>query len=139
MFLNYYKSKFKSLNLVSKSLFGSHGPAVKGRIKVSDKIIWINVRNNQGEFQRIASYEGESMMRALKRGHAKGMTAQCNGGDPLFPSHLLPHDYYTEGPYCNQCKVVMGEEDSQKIFMGSNEQKLLANDPHPISKDHRLA
>ena len=138
MFARVLTKNFKTKFSLSKAMFGST-EAVKGRVKVADKLIWVNVKNIQGEWQKIGCYEGESMMSAMKRNKVMGMAAECYGGDPESPAHELPHDFYSQGPMCNLCKVVMSPETSQKIPMSTVEQYNVEHSPAPVTKEHRLA
>jgi len=41
---------------------GHHAPAIEGRIKVTDKIIWINCVPPDGVPRRMAAFAGESLL-----------------------------------------------------------------------------
>ena len=54
------------LPLSSQSGFGSgpghHEEKIKGRIKVAEKIVWINVVPPDGIPRRVAAFSGESLL-----------------------------------------------------------------------------
>jgi hypothetical protein len=53
--------KPKTLSQIA-NFSASHAPAIEGRLKVSDSIIWINVVPPDGVPRRIAATSGESLL-----------------------------------------------------------------------------
>jgi hypothetical protein len=72
----------KPRTLSSIANFSAHAaPAIEGRIKVTDSIIWINVVPPDGVPRRIAATSGESLLEVIQRHRVPGIHADCGGGD----------------------------------------------------------
>lgn len=56
---------------------GHHGPAPTKLEKMSGKIIWINVKNTAGAYERVPAFEGESLMGAMLRNKTLGFVGRC--------------------------------------------------------------
>jgi ferredoxin len=84
----------------------SHTP--KGIPKVTDKIVWVNVIDYDGNKHVIAGYEGESLLRAIQK-HKIDIPASCGGGDQMIPETEEPVDPLRYGPTCSECQVVVAE------------------------------
>ena len=78
-----------------------------GRIKVTDKIVWINAVPPDGVPRRMAATSGESLLEVMKRHDIPGMFPDCDGGDKenSMQSHQIPVDFYSAGVHCAQCSV----------------------------------
>ena len=56
----------KPKSIQSVANFGAHAaPAVEGRLKVTDKIVWINVVPPDGVPRRLAAMSGESLLEVI--------------------------------------------------------------------------
>ena len=83
-------------------------PAVEGgRIKVTDKLIWINAIPPDGVPRRMAAMSGESLLQVLERHNVPGIFPDCRGGDNenQMAPYQIPVDFYSAGVHCAQCSV----------------------------------
>ena len=90
--------------LASQNSFGSghghHEEKIKGRIKVSEKIVWINVVPPDGIPRRVAAFSGESLLDVIQRNNVPGIFPDCNGGDNELKPYQIPVDFYSAGVSC---------------------------------------
>ena len=94
-----------AIPLASQRAFGGHvvQKEIKGRMKVEDKTVWLNVVPPDGVPRRVAAWPGESMLDALQRQKIPGIFGDCNGGDRELAPHEIPFDYYSHGVGCATC------------------------------------
>ena len=140
-------------------MFGGHAmrPAVEGgRIKVTDNIVWINVRPPDGIPRRYAGKSGESLLQVLDRARTPGIhckltillpnsvsiLADCDGGDSehTFEPFQVPFDFYSAGVHCGQCSVHIPDPFFDKLnARNSSEIHRLETRDSPNSTVSRLA
>lgn len=71
------------------------------------KRVWLNLHND-GFHERIAAYEGEMLIYALRRMKVVNIAGNCTPGSGEMFSHAdKPIDQLTAGPWCNKCHVVI--------------------------------
>ncbi|CDW86631.1 ferredoxin [Stylonychia lemnae] len=112
--VNFTRSKL-ALKSAQQFSGGHHHNKVEGRIKVNDKIVWINVVPPDGIPRRIAGFENESLLEVINRGHVPGIYNECDGGDNELKPHQVPIDFYTSGAQCGQCQVVVADPWFDKL------------------------
>lgn len=76
--------------------------------KVAEKTVWINVIDMEGLKHVIAGYEGESLMKTIKK-HKVYLPASCQGGDLFAPETEKLADNMRYGAVCSECQVVIFE------------------------------
>ena len=93
--------KPKTLSSIA-NFSANHAPAIEGRLKVSDSIIWINVVPPDGVPRRIAATSGESLLEVIQRHRVPGVHGDCGGGDKenSMRAHQIPYDFYSAGVHC---------------------------------------
>ena len=125
----------------AKSFGGAVSPKIeKGRHRVVDNIIWLNVVPPDGIPRRAAAFNGESIMQALYKHHIPGLYAECQGGDSEFPAHQVPYEYYSAGVHCGQCKIEVHDGWLDKLNrMTSNERTVLDDTVDAQTANSRLA
>ena len=73
MLISQLRKSMKKRGYFAFMNFGAHAEKPKGRIMATDKIIWINVINKNRELQKVAAWEGEPLLLALKRSDVTGI------------------------------------------------------------------
>eukprot|EP00826_Nyctotherus_ovalis_P035381 TRINITY_DN3038_c0_g1_i2.p1 TRINITY_DN3038_c0_g1~~TRINITY_DN3038_c0_g1_i2.p1 ORF type:complete len:167 (-),score=25.01 TRINITY_DN3038_c0_g1_i2:100-600(-) len=111
----------------------------KGRVKVTDKIIWLNVIPDGGEVRRIPSFPGEVLVDVLMKYHIPNIRKDCGGGDPIFPVKDAPVDYFSSGPVCEGCHVIVHEKWFEKMYVSYIERGRLASLGLTTSKTSRFS
>jgi len=87
--------------------------------------VWINIAND-GDFERVAAFEGESLLTSLKRAKVAGLPgikiivnfynlANCDGGELINTILERPIDIVTYGPFCGHCKVIISNPWFKKL------------------------
>jgi len=101
--------------------------------------VWVNIDNN-GKFERIAAFEGESLLDSLTRFRVSGIPATCEGGEDLNPITERPIDPMTYGPFCGNCHVIIADPWRRQLpkpyFI---EERNLHESGVPITPNSRLA
>lgn len=87
--------------------------------------VWLNVQLLDGSPLRIPSIPGESLLTSLKRYKIDGIIDDCTGGDPEYPSHQIPYDFYSVGPSCGKCQVYLKEPHYHAIPMTQIERDVI--------------
>ena len=72
----------------------------EGRIKVSEKMIWINVVPLDGVPRRVGGYSGESLLNVIRRNNIPGIFPDCDGGDSELTPYQVPYDFFSGGVGC---------------------------------------
>mmetsp|Transcript_10052 Transcript_10052/g.10970 ORF Transcript_10052/g.10970 Transcript_10052/m.10970 type:complete len:173 (+) Transcript_10052:42-560(+) len=125
-----------------KSSFGAPAASAKpeGRIKVTEKIVWLNIVSRDGTFQRLPAWEGESLTEALNRFSVTNFEAVCNIADRNVPMNEFPVDNYVTGPGCSECQVIISDPYKSLLPpMHWMENRWLFKAKTPITADSRLA
>ncbi|KAL4470240.1 hypothetical protein ABPG74_011851 [Tetrahymena malaccensis] len=108
--------------------------------RVADKIIWINIQNRIGQFERISAFEGESLLEALQRNKVAGIVATCEGGEDINTMLEKPIDPVTYGPFCSSCQVVVSNPWRNKMGdLHYLEERNLVRSSYPTTENSRLA
>jgi hypothetical protein len=76
--------------------------------KISERMIWINIENPDGYFERIPGEVGKSLFEVLSR-YNTGIGGFCNGGD-LYNLREKPIEPNANEPYCRLCLVEIQKE-----------------------------
>ena len=84
----------------------SHKPV--GIPRVVDKIVWVNVIDQDGMRHTVAGYEGESLLLTLEKFRIE-ISASCRGGDMHVPETEDPVDPLRYGPTCSECQIEVAE------------------------------
>ncbi|CAG9326928.1 unnamed protein product [Blepharisma stoltei] len=109
MFCSRVSFKVSNLSKVTVKLAGQIQSHQKSKIpKVTDKTVWINVIDQEGNKRVIPGYEGESMMYALQKNNVP-IPCSCRGGDLHAPETENPPDNMRYGAVCSECQVVVFE------------------------------
>ena len=132
-----------AMPLSSSRGFSGHDLAhkeIKGRMKVTDKLVWLNVVPPDGIPRRVGAWPNESLLDALQRHKIQGIFGDCQGGDRELPPHEIPYDYYSHGVGCGTCQVVIPDPWYDQIHhMPNVERKRLDRSTTPITSNSRLA
>lgn len=86
--------------------FSAYGDALKNIPTVDSKIIWLNCQDGSGNWHRITSYEGDSLLKAVTRACIP-IPSSCQGNQQVFSLVERPIEPYTESPQCRECHVVI--------------------------------
>ncbi|EGR28218.1 hypothetical protein IMG5_181470 [Ichthyophthirius multifiliis] len=139
--------KQKKINALPFQNFGSshgHGhssfPVGAPAPALSDKIIWINIQNRIGQFERISAFEGESLLTSLSRNKVSGLIPGCEGGEDIITMLEQPIDPNTYGPFCSGCQVIVSEPWRTKMGeLHILEQRNIDRGEYPATPNTRLA
>jgi len=117
-----------------------HGPKVRiSAPRITERIVWINIDNN-GRFERIAAFEGESLLESFQRYKVDNIPGTCEGGEDINKMTEKPIDPMTYGPFCAGCHVIIA--DPWRGQMGELhylEERNLEEASYPITPNSRLA
>eukprot|EP00331_Platyophrya_macrostoma_P033775 CAMPEP_0176437238 /NCGR_PEP_ID=MMETSP0127-20121128/18489_1 /TAXON_ID=938130 /ORGANISM="Platyophrya macrostoma, Strain WH" /LENGTH=152 /DNA_ID=CAMNT_0017820799 /DNA_START=28 /DNA_END=483 /DNA_ORIENTATION=- len=101
--------KYKPVSLFNSSKFFA-GDSPYGHVhkppKVADHIVWINVITD-GRYQRLAGFEGETLLTVLQRYNVEGLPATCGGGEDQETPSARPVHPSAIGPMCGACHVII--------------------------------
>ena len=79
------------------------------------------------------------MLMALQRWNIGGLPAECGGGDPESPPHIKPFDFYSFGPLCNTCQVIIPQSMNSQVPKSKAETLNLDTSPWYVESNSRLA
>ncbi|CAD8142747.1 unnamed protein product [Paramecium octaurelia] len=106
---------------------------------VQDKMIYINVYND-GEFERIPAYIGESLLSALRRFRVTNIPGDCEGGEKLDSILEDPVQTNTFGPSCGSCHILISSPWIEKIRDPFYLEEFVINrQDYAVAKHSRLA
>ncbi|KRX05259.1 hypothetical protein PPERSA_00560 [Pseudocohnilembus persalinus] len=108
--------------------------------KVADKIVWVNIQNMVGQFERISAFAGESLLSALKRNKVQGLVADSEDGEDINTMLERPIDPVTYGPFSSNSHVIISEPWFSKMGeIHYLEQRMLNESQQTITECSRLA
>lgn len=88
--------------------FSSYAKALKNIPTVDSKIVWLNCQDKNGNWHRLSSYEGESLLKAINRA-CLPITQTCQGNEGVFTMTEKPIEPMMDYPNCKECHVVLGD------------------------------
>ena len=94
-------------SILSKRFFSTskYAEALKKIPTVDKATIWINCMDLSGEWHRVPAYEGESLLKSLRRVFLP-IKCSCQGGPGPFFQWEKPVEPYADAPTCNECHIV---------------------------------
>ena len=86
--------------------------------------------------RRIPAFPGEIMADVLVKYKIPGINKFCGGGDPNYAVSDEPVMYFSEGPICEGCHVIIPDKHYEKMYVSYQEKGRLNTLTIPISKTY---
>ena len=98
--------------------------------------VWLNVIPSDGHVRRLPSFVGDTLVFVLEKYGIPGIKTFCGGIDPNYPLTDIPLAYFSGGPKCEGCHVVIHEKWFDKMYVSPIEKGRLESLSFPTAKTY---